>query len=215
MKIFPALSCGMMTGAGAILNVAEPGPGSSIVIFGGGAVGLSAVLAARLSNPSTLILVDNSQSKLDMIPKDYLEGVRTINSANKSTQELANEIKALTPNNYGVDFALDCVGNENVIAAAHAALDKLGMLVIVGGGGPHTKLPFAISAHLIKGAVARGTHQGDSVSRLMIPKLIELWRQGRFPFEKMLAYFKFGELAKALEEIHAGRVIKAVLVLDE
>lgn len=193
-------------------NVAQPPVGSSIAVFGGGAVGLSAVLAAKLVSPACLVLVDNSQTKLDMIPKELLSGVHVVNPTDKSPEEVAAELKKLTPSGLGMDYALDCVGNEAVVLTAHAALDKLGTLLNVGSSAT-AKPQYLINQHLVKGITARGTHQGDSVSRVMVPRLIELWRQGRFPFDKLLTSFKFEELHKALDETHAGRAIKPLLVV--
>lgn len=183
-----------------------------MAVFGGGAVGLSAILAAKLSSPACLVLVDNSQAKLDMIPKELLEGVHVVNSADKSPDEVAAEVKKLSPAGTGMDFTLDCVGNDAVILAAHAALDKLGMLLNIGSGGG-AKPQYTIGKHLNLGATARGTHQGDSVPRVMIPYMIQLWKRGMFPFDKLLTTFKFEELHKALDEVHAGTVIKPVLVV--
>ena len=171
-------------------NVAKPAVGSSIAIFGGGAVGLSAILAAKLTSPACLVLVDNSQTKLDMIPKELLEGVHLVNSADKSPEDVAAELKKLTPSGAGMDFAMDGVGHENVLLAAHLSLDKLGTALIVGGS-PTAKQQTKIENHLVNGLTTRGMHQGDSVPRVMLPHLIKLWRAGKFPFDKLLKKFKF------------------------
>lgn len=181
-------------------------------MFGGGAVGLSAITAAKLTSPALVVLADNSQTKLDMIPSEILNGVHTVNTANKSPEDIAAELKKLTPTGLGMDYAIDGVGNENVVLAAHLSLDKLGTMLIVGGS-PTAKLSPKIEGHLVGGLTTRGTHQGDSVSRVMIPHLVQLWRAGKFPFDKFLTTFRFEELQKALDETHAGRVIKPLLVV--
>ncbi|KAI6789399.1 hypothetical protein KC332_g17697 [Hortaea werneckii] len=212
LQKFASLGCGVQTGAGAIINVTKPAAGSSIVIFGGGAVGLAALSAAKLTHPACLVLVDNSSAKLEMIPKEILEGVQVMNTTGKSPEVIAADLKALTPTGQGMDYAIDGVGNESVVLAAHLCLDKLGTMLIVGGS-PTAKLSPKIEGHLVGGLTTRGTHQGDSVSRVMIPHLINLWRAGKFPFDKFLTAFKFEELEKALDETHTGRVIKPILVL--
>ncbi|KAK3655640.1 hypothetical protein LTR56_003289 [Elasticomyces elasticus] len=211
LRVFASLGCGVQTGAGAILNIAKPAEGSCIAIFGGGAVGLSAIMAARPSRPALLLLVDNSKTKLDMIPKKLLEGVQILNSADFSHDDLVAKLKSLTPDNRGMDFALDCVGHEAVTNAAYESLDKLGMVLTIGGSA--TARPrFATERNLVNGLTIRGTHQGDSVPRQMIPQLIERWRGGDFPFDQLLTQFKFEELQKAIDEMHDGRVIKPLLV---
>ncbi|KAK5133160.1 hypothetical protein LTR08_008096 [Meristemomyces frigidus] len=212
LVLFASLGCGIETGAGAILNVAKPAVGSSIAVFGGGAVGLSAILAAKLTSPACLVLVDNSQTKLDMIPKELLEGVHIVNSTNKSPEDVAAELKKLTPSGAGMDFAMDGVGNEIVLLTAHLSLDKLGTALIVGGS-PNAKQQTKIENHLVNGLTTRGMHQGDSVPRVMLPHLIQLWRAGKFPFDKLLTVFKFEELHEALDEMHQGKLIKPLLVV--
>lgn len=194
-------------------NVTKPAEESYIAIFGGGAVGLSAVLGAKLTKPACIILIDNSEAKLRMIPKEIIEGVHVLNSSNLSPDDIAAELKKLTPNGRGMDVVVDGVGNETVANIAYASLDKLGTVVIVGGSST-AKPHYAIERSLVNGLTIRGTHAGDSVPRVMIPKLIQLWRDNKFPFDKLLTSFKFEELQKALDETHAGRVIKPLLVLE-
>ena len=213
LVLFASLGCGIQTGAGAILNVAKPHPGSRIVIFGAGAVGLSAVMAAKLSSPALLVLVDNSAYKLSMIPEAILDGVELVDSSTLSSPgELAAKIKSLKPDGRGMDFAVECTGNEAVNIEAHECLDKLGMLINVGSSAG-AKAGYTIPAQLVKGITTRGTHQGDSVARVMVPRMIELWRQRKFPFDKLLSRYGFEELGKALEDLKGGRVVKPVLVL--
>ncbi|GAB7362192.1 hypothetical protein MBLNU230_g2218t1 [Neophaeotheca triangularis] len=216
LKLFASLGCGIQTGAGAILNIAKPEPGSGVAIFGAGAVGLSALLAAALFSPATLVLIDNSAAKLAMIPKEILsKATHVVNPNDLPTENpnaLAEHLQALSPDGKGLDVCLDCVGHESILVTGHAALAKMGTLITIGGNS-EAKASFKVEHHLVKGITYRGTHQGDSVSRVMIPQIIELWRRGVFPFEKMLAIYGFEELEKALEETHAGKVIKPVLVM--
>lgn len=192
----------------------KPPPGSSIAIFGGGAVGISALLAAQLTSPACVVLVDNSQTKLDMIPKSIL-GPNTYlySSLHKSNEQVAADLRGLTPGEYGLDYALDCVGNENVIKTGHAALDKLGTLITIGSGAESNVAGYPLAQHLVKGILHRGTHQGDSVPRDMVPKLFRMWKDGQFPFDKLLTEFRFEDMAKATDEMGKGTVIKPVLVV--
>lgn len=195
-------------------NVIKPPPGSHIAIFGGGAVGLSALLAAQLTDPACVVLVDNSQMKLDIIPKSILgPKTRLYNSAKKSNGEIVTELRSLTPGEQGLDYALDCVGNTEIIKTGHAALDKLGMLVTVGSGSSANIAGFALAQHLVKGIQYRGTHQGDSVARDMIPKLWKMSKDGQFPFGELLTEFGFEDIDKALADMKSGSVIKPLLVV--
>ncbi|KAK4501534.1 hypothetical protein PRZ48_007343 [Zasmidium cellare] len=213
LELCASLGCGIMTGAGSIFNIAKPPPSSKIVIFGAGAVGLSALLAAKLTTPSTLILIDNSPTKLSKIHPSLLQNVHVLDtSSHKTPTETATAIRALTPNNTGVDYALECIGVESCLLAAHASLDTLGTLITIGSSAT-AKMPFGLASHLIRGITVGGTHQGDSVSRVMVPEMISLWKRGLFPFDMMIERFGFGELGRALGEMHEGRVVKPLLVV--
>ena len=137
-----------------------------------------------------------------------------VDSSNSSPGEVADKLKSLSPNGSGFDFALDCVGNENVVIAAHTCLDKLGVLINVGSSAT-AKAGFPLATHLVRGVTVRGTHQGDSVPRVMVPYLIGLWREGKFPFDRLLTYFAFGDIKTALAAMHDGSVIKPLLILDQ
>ena len=174
-------------------------------------------------------------------------------AAGRAPGEAAEMIRRITGKGGGVDYAIDAVGSGAVLAEAHDALVPGGTVVTLGGS---TQTPgFPIEKHLGKGAVYRGTHQGDSVARVvcyffssflslslpppppplllwsgaselrggdgiltfksqMIPQLIALWREGKFPFEKLLTFFPFEDVDEALRQTREGKVVKPVLVID-
>lgn len=172
-------------------------------------------MAAQLTKPATLMLVDNSAVKLASLPASLL-GPQThlYNSAGKTNEQVVRELRDWAANNgQSLDYALDCVGNEDILKVGHAALDKLGTLVTVGSGSQTNVAGLSLSQHLVKGITYRGTHQGDSVPRIMIPKLLDMWKEGRFPFDQLLTSFAFDDIDKALAEMKKGSVIKPLLVL--
>lgn len=207
LKLFASLSCGIQTGAGAVLNVCKPSPGASFAIFGAGAVGLAAALAARLSSPSHVIVVDISQKKLDLIPSGI--ATHTICSLGLEKGSVAAQISEMTATR-GVDYALDCAGVGDLITEGYAALRKRGTVVSVGSGA--TPASLNTTGMLVKGATYRGTHQGDSVSQIFIPHLIKLWRSGQFPFHKLLSHYKLEDLPQVLSDLKEDRIVKPVLV---
>lgn len=178
-------------------------------------MGLSALLAAQLTDPASIVLVDVSQTKLDMIPRSIL-GPKThlYNSADKSNEQIATELRKFTPEDHGFDIALDGVGHSEIIKTGHAVLDKLGLLVTIGSGAASNIAGYTLAQHLLKGICHRGTHQGDSVPREMVPKLVKMSKDGQFPFEKLLTEFKFEDLDKALAEMKKGSVIKPLMIVS-
>ena len=195
-------------------NVARPPVGSSILIFGAGAVGLAALLAAQLTAPASLVLVEHSQAKLDSIPKEILVDVQVFNFSGMRREETVGILRRFSVDGKGMDFALDCAGSPEVIATCAESLSKCGTVLTVGGVLPGQETSFMSEKFLVGGLTYRGTHQGDSVPRIMIPEMIRQWRQGRFPFDKLLNRFKFEELENALEAAKAGRIIKPLLVVQ-
>ncbi|KAK0725107.1 chaperonin 10-like protein [Lasiosphaeris hirsuta] len=213
MRLFASLGCGFQTGTGAVFNVAKPPPNSSICIFGAGSVGLAACLAAKLTAPARLVVVDNSTAKLAMLPECIREAVTHVVDSSDLTDEgqLVERLKELTPGGLGFDYALDCVGRGDLVKAGHLALRARGTVISVGGS-PDVALQVTLSQHLVRGITHRGTHQGDSVPSVSIPLMIDLWRQGKFPFDKLLTLYEFGELHRAIQDVKDGNVVKPVLV---
>ena len=154
-------------------------------------------------------MIDNSKTKLDSIPKDWATDF--IDASRFENQNVMDEILRLT-NNVGLDYAIDAVGLGAILASAHQSLTPCGTLLTLGGSLESPK--FTVEQHLVNGITYRGTHQGDSVSRVMIPKLIQLQAEGKFPFDELITYYPFDDLDRALEDMKSGKVIKAVLVRE-
>jgi len=207
LRLFAALGCGVQTGAGAVLNVLKPPPGSTIAIFGAGSVGVSAAYAASLTSPSQVILIDNSEAKLKMLPAGA--ATSTICSASLKDGEVAQKLLDLTDGK-GVNFVVECAGFGKLITEGHAALAKRGTVLTVGGAGDNAEI--SVSKQLIKGATYKGTHQGDSVTSVFIPHLIDLWRRGKFPFDNLITHYSFKDLHQALADLKEGKIFKPVLV---
>jgi len=123
----------------------------------------------------------------------------------------AQSIRKIVP--VGVDFALDTSGNKNALRSAFESLKSMGVAGLIGGSNPGTKVEIDMLT-LLNGKVVRGIIQGDSVAKVFLPQLIELWQNGRFPFDKLITYYDgLNSLNKAVEDTHAGQVIKAIIRL--
>ena len=134
------------------MNVARPGPNSSICIFGAGSVGLAAALAARLTCPRRLVVVDNSSVKLGMLPGCVKSAVTDLvdSSGLGGEEELVERLRGLTEGGVGFDYVLDCVGRGALVKAGHLALRARGTLITVGGS-PDMALQVTLSQHLMRG----------------------------------------------------------------
>lgn len=204
LELLGPLGCGIQTGAGAVLNTLDPEAGSSIAIFAMGSVGLSALLAAVVAECSTIIAVDIDDERLETALA--FGATHTINS---STTDPAERIREIT-GGVGVNYSVDCIGFSAVVRAALESLQTPGVCATVGFQG----LPNDIEidqGHLLFGRSLVGVIEGDAIPSVFIPRLIELYRQGRFPFDRLITTFDFEDINEALEAVHTGEVTKAVL----
>ena len=200
------LGCGLGTGAGSVLNVLKPAPGDSFAVFGCGAVGLSAVMAAKLSGCATIVGVDIVESRLELARE--LGATHVING--KDTDSISCAIKDITCGR-GVDSALETTALEGLVNEALYGLRRGGSAGIVGSSGENIigiKMQYALmgeSKRLI------GIVQGDVIPKLFIPKLINFYKNGCYPFDKLIKYYSLDELNEAVSASESGAVIKPVI----
>lgn len=205
LEIMGPLGCGIQTGAGAVLNVLKPEAGSSIVIFGSGAVGMSGLLAAVIANCTTIIAVDIVDSRLARAKE--LGATHTINSKN---EDAVAKIRQIT--GQGANYALDTTGNAMVFAQMTKALGTLGHGALVGAAAPGTESPFDIGNLLLSGIKISMVIEGDAVPQTFIPKLISLYQKGLFPFDKLVKKYEFAEINTAFADSESGDTLKPVVV---
>jgi len=197
------LACGIQTGAGSVLNVLAPSVGESIAIFGVGSVGLSAVMAARLVGAGTIVAVDLNESRLKMAMA--LGATHVVNGAAGPT---ADQIRTIMPD--GVNYALYATGVPHVILQAIAALAPRGVCGLVGAPPP-TGTPINLADIMATGKTIRGIVEGDSTPDLLIPRLVDLYRQGRFPFDKLVRYYELADINQAIEDSEKGLTVKPII----
>jgi aryl-alcohol dehydrogenase len=205
LEILGPMGCGVMTGAGAVMNSLRPRPGASIAVFGVGNVGLSAVLAAAVCGCTTIIGVDVHPDRLEMAKE--LGATHTINAGEVDLVEAVLDITG-----GGADFSLECVGKPKVLRQAVDVLPRLGVCGLLGVVPPLTEVSLNMDL-LMNGRTVKGILGGDAVADLFIPKLIDLYSQGRFPFDRLITFYPFDEIGRAVEDMEKGRVIKPVLRL--
>lgn len=202
LALLGPLGCGIQTGAGTVMNKLKPAIGSSIAVFGAGAVGLSAIMAARVVGCTTIIAVDRHANRLTLAKE--LGATHTINAAE------GNAVDAIRALCGGVQYSLDTTAVPAVIQQAVESLLPLGQCVILGVSSPGASITLPISS-LFFGQSVGGAIEGDSVPKLFIPKLIELWRQGRFPFDRLVRFYEFGQINQAMHDSAKGIALKPVL----
>ncbi|CCW16490.1 probable aryl-alcohol dehydrogenase protein [Sphingobium indicum BiD32] len=205
LDIMGPLGCSIQTGAGAVLNALRPVPGSSIAVFGAGSVGMAAILAARVAGCAHIIAVDLNQTRLDLALD--LGATHAICAAD--TDPVA-AIRALT-NDEGVAYAIECTGVPKVVRQAVECVRVTGTCGLVGTAPMGAETSLDINS-LVLGRTLRGIVEGDSLPDLFIPQLIALWRQGHFPFDRLITFYRLDDINKAVEDVGQGHVLKPVLL---
>jgi aryl-alcohol dehydrogenase len=203
LEITGPLGCGIQTGAGAVVNRLRPKPGTAIAIFGCGSVGLSSVMAAKISGCAMIIGVDIIPARLKMAIK--LGATHVINGA--ETPNVPDAIRKMTGS--GADCSVDTTGNGICTRMALSCTRSGSSTVVVGGGGDMTLNVETDLMSVSKSLI--GVVEGDSNPKLFIPELIEHYRAGRFPFNKLITYYDFEDINTAMHDSLSGKTIKAVL----
>jgi S-(hydroxymethyl)glutathione dehydrogenase/alcohol dehydrogenase len=200
------LGCGVSTGLGAAIYTTGLHPGESIVVFGCGGVGLSAIMGARLVGAGTIIAVDTLSKKLKMAKK--LGADFTINA---KREEPIGKVMELTGG--GADYALECIGNVDVMAQAFASIRFGGKFIIVGMA-PLGTMVSAAPFEFLLGKTMTGTVQGDIKPSVDIPRFVDLYMNGKLPVDKLISHiYSLDQINDAFAALERGEVIRGVIKL--
>jgi aryl-alcohol dehydrogenase len=208
LRLLGPLGCGLQTGAGAVLNSLKVQPGTSIAVLGTGAVGLSAVMAARIAGASTIVAVDLKRPRIELA-RELGATHGTLPMAG-GMREVAAE--AGLPN--GFDYIVDTTGSAAAGNDAVLALAPRGEIALVGAYPPGADIVCDGTHILSGGRVIRGVVEGGAEPRSFIPQLIEHWQAGRFPFDRLIEFFPLSEIDEAIRLSEEGLVVKPVIMMD-
>ena len=208
LELLGPLACGVQTGAGAVIHSLKVGVGRSLAVFGAGSVGLSAVMAARVVGATTIIAVDINDDRLSLALE--LGATHVINALR---EDVAAVVKGITGN--GVNFALDTTGRPQTIRTAVDSLAPRGICGLVGASPVGTEIAIDAMNIMTAGRQIRGIVEGDATPDVFIPELIELYRQGRFPFDRLIKFYPFSEINTAIEDAEQGKTVKPVVRMTE
>jgi aryl-alcohol dehydrogenase len=203
------LGCGVMTGAGAVLNSLRVRPGSSVAVFGAGAVGLSAVMAARIAGASTVVAVDVVGSRLEAATR--LGATHTLAAEGSAEGDVPGALIELTAG--GVDYTVEACGHPVAFTQAVESLGSGGVCAAVGSMNE----PVAPSwrSLRLKGATIRGVVEGDANPAVFVPQLLRYHAEGRFPVEELVTHYDFEKINEAIDDAEAGIVVKPMLSVGQ
>jgi len=204
LDVVSLISCGVTTGVGAAINTAAIKPGSSVVVFGCGGVGISAIQGARIAGAAEILAVDMLEGKLAMAKNFGATHVTT-------PDDLPGMLQQITGGE-GFDYALECIGNPKTIRATYDSARRGGTAVIVGVGRLDQMIEFSAFEFFYGDKTLRGSMYGSANVRTDFPKLLRLWKAGKLDLEGMISRrMKLEDVNEAFRAMQAGEVIRTVL----
>ena len=205
LELLGPLGCGIQTGAGAVLNACRVRAGSSVAVIGVGAVGLSAIMAAGIAEAATVVAIDINDQRIALAQQ--LGATHGLRSDRGNFGELAQQAGCPA----GFDYIIDTTGIAALVNDAILALAPRGEIALVGAYAPGTTVEADTTHIMSAGRVIRGVVEGSANPQAFIPELIEHYRAGRFPFDRLVEYFDFADLGAAIEAGETGKVVKPVV----
>ncbi len=200
------IGCGVTTGVGAAVNTAKVAVGSSVVVFGCGGVGISAIQGARLCGAAEIVAVDTVERKLD-------DALRFGATNGVLPDELPQAMAEVTGGE-GFDYAFECIGTAPTFRAAWDATRRGGTTVIVGAGRGDAVLSLNGFELFFSEKALLGSYYGGADVRTEFHRLIRLWRAGRLDLESMVsARLDLAQVNDGLAALQRGEVIRQVITL--
>ena len=203
-EIASLVGCGVMTGVGAALNTAKVTPGSSVVVFGCGGVGISAIQGARVAGASEIVAVDLVDSKL--------EDAQRFGATHAVKPDGVDSAKASITGGDGFDFAFEAIGLPQTMRAAYDATRRGGVTTVIGVGGLDKQLTFNAFELFFDEKTLKGSYYGSADVRSDFARMLNLWKNGRLDLEGMISRrIAIDDVNDAVSDLIAGTVIRSVI----
>jgi S-(hydroxymethyl)glutathione dehydrogenase / alcohol dehydrogenase len=201
------IGCGVTTGVGAVINTAKVEPGSNVVVFGLGGIGLNVIQGAKLVGANQIIGVDMNPSKKALAEK---LGMTHFVNPRELDQDLVAHLVELTKG--GADYSFECIGNINTMRQALECCHKgWGVSVIVGVAGAGEEIstrPF----QLVTGRTWKGTAFGGAKSRRDVPKMVDWYMEGKLNIDDLITQvMPLERINDAFDMMHRGEGIRSVI----
>jgi S-(hydroxymethyl)glutathione dehydrogenase/alcohol dehydrogenase len=203
-EIASLVGCGVMTGVGAALNTAKVRPGSSVVVFGCGGVGISAIQGARVAGASEIVAVDLVDSKL--------EDAQRFGATHAVKPGDLDNAKNTITGGEGFDYAFEAIGLPTTMRAAYDATRRGGTTCIIGVGSQSQEVSFSAFELFFNEKTFVGSYYGSADVRSDFGRMLNLWKHGRLDLEGMITR-KIGieDVNDAVADLKAGTVIRSVI----
>ncbi len=206
LELLAPLGCGVPTGAGSVLYTLGVRPKSSLAVFGTGSVGLGAIMAAKVAGATTIVAVDVVPSRLELALE--LGATDAVDARDADPVEAIRELTV-----GGAGFTFNTTRSARVYDQMVAALAPQGTAGFVGP--PQEDWVPDLTAVMHGGHAIMGIVQGGVAADVIVPFLIDLYRQGRFPFDRLIRDYAFEDIADAFHDSESGATIKPVLRMSD
>ena len=201
------VGCGVTTGVGAVFNTARVAPGSSVVVFGCGGVGLSAIQGARIAGAGRIVAVDTLEAKL-ALAKQF---GATDTLLAKPGEDLVKPLKKLTGG--GPDYAFECVGSGELSSLAYRVIARGGMAVVVGVAKPSDSTTIRSMTTVFEEKTLAGSYFGSCVPRVDFPRMLALYLKGELKLAELITRrYRIDEAPQAFADLESGRNARGVIV---
>jgi S-(hydroxymethyl)glutathione dehydrogenase / alcohol dehydrogenase len=202
-EIASLIGCGVTTGVGAAINTAKVSPGSSVVVFGCGGVGIAAIQGSRVAGAATIVAVDLVDRKL--------EDAKRFGATHACKPDDLDALKAELTGD-GFDYAFEAIGLPITIRAAYDAVRRGGVACIIGVGGMDKEVSFNAFEVFYSEKTFKGSYYGSADVRGDFHRLLRLWKSGQLDLEGMITrVIKLDDINDALAQMKAGEVIRQVI----
>jgi S-(hydroxymethyl)glutathione dehydrogenase/alcohol dehydrogenase len=209
MDVAVLFGCALPTGAGIVFNELRPPAGSTLAIFGLGGIGLSALIASGLFQCQSVIAVDVSEEKLALARE--FGATHTVNAASTDPVAAVRELSG----GKGVDFAIEASGLARVIETAFNSVRRAGGLCVFASHPAYGEQIHLDPYELISGKQIRGSWGGAADPDADIPRMAELYRQGKLPLEKLITRrYPLDRINEALEDLERMRVGRPLIEIN-
>jgi aryl-alcohol dehydrogenase len=203
-----AFPCGILTGAGIVCEQFALQPGNSLAVFGTGAVGLAAIMAAKKLDVSPVIAVDINDERLELA--SALGATHVINAKEGKVAERIQEFCGR-----GAGFSIDTTGNAMAFNNAIECLAPGGRMAACILPSPMEEFTFKPFQLFVKSLSLEGVSFGRAVARELVPKLVAWHEAGEFPVERLIREYNFEDINQACQDSLAGIAIKPVLKMPD
>ncbi|KAH7378181.1 zinc-binding dehydrogenase [Cadophora sp. MPI-SDFR-AT-0126] len=209
LKLLSPLGCGLLTGAGAVLHSAKPSSDDIVLVTGVGAVGFGAIMAAKNLGCKRIIAVDRVLSRLELAKE--LGASDILDTSNLESASLAERILDIVEG-ARIAFSFETTGVPTVITSAIQALGKRGKHIQLGLPRPGSEITIPIFDIVNFQKVIEPSCMGGASAAELVPQLIQWWRDGSFPFQKLIQFYDAKDVLTAVKAMEDGSTIKPVLI---